>query len=290
MTTPPSRSGRSRDSYRAHPDSTRLQSYWNAAYGSGHRVLRHAVLPGYTLTIAEFPVRRRPGDAPHACRYPTVDIVLRGDGVERYRGEQRRWSPGTVLPYRADAEYYTVEQPVTPRVCKVRATGRKVAGVSDAVQPHDHHRLSRIALRISRTLHDGSLADPLTLESLCEELFAPPVSTPWPPSWGDRVVDYLRAHYLDATPTLEELGRIAGVHPSHLARAFRAWQGCTVGDYLRRLRVDAATRRLMATREPLAEIALSAGFYDQSHFGRLFKTTHGVTPAEFRRQFGPPIR
>ena len=56
----------------------------------------------------------------------------------------------------------------------------------------------------------------------------------------------------------------------------------TVGEYVRRLRLDWATRQLSETEVSITEIALAAGFYDQSHFSHLFKQHTGFTPAEFR--------
>jgi AraC-like DNA-binding protein len=43
-----------------------------------------------------------------------------------------------------------------------------------------------------------------------------------------------------------------------------------------------AARELAETAEPLSEIALRAGFYDQSHFTNVFRRTLGVTPSAYR--------
>ena len=53
---------------------------------------------------------------------------------------------------------------------------------------------------------------------------------------------------------------------------------------MRRLRVELAGRWLTDTDLPLAEIALAAGFCDQSHFSNLFRRIIGVTPSHYRRQ------
>lgn len=74
-----------------------------------------------------------------------------------------------------------------------------------------------------------------------------------------------------------------GVHPMHMARVFRRRFGCSLGTYVRRLRVEFACFKLRSTDEPLAEIAVSAGFSDQSHFTRVFKQQIGMTPATFKK-------
>ena len=74
------------------------------------------------------------------------------------------------------------------------------------------------------------------------------------------------------------------MHPVTLARAFRTFYGCSVGEYLRRVRVDLAGRWLSDTNLGLAQIALSAGFCDQSHFSNVFRRIIGLTPSRYRRE------
>ncbi|MGH7573267.1 MAG: helix-turn-helix transcriptional regulator, partial [Gemmatimonadota bacterium] len=73
-----------------------------------------------------------------------------------------------------------------------------------------------------------------------------------------------------------------GVHPSSLARAFQQHYSCTPGEFVRRLRVDLAARRLTQPTASLASIARETGFSDQSHFSRTFKDATGMTPGAFR--------
>jgi len=79
-----------------------------------------------------------------------------------------------------------------------------------------------------------------------------------------------------------ELAREVGVHRVHLARVFRAHLGCSIGDYHRRRRVAWAANELRHGEASLSDIALRAGFADQSHFSRVFKQWTGVTPRAWR--------
>jgi AraC family transcriptional regulator len=60
----------------------------------------------------------------------------------------------------------------------------------------------------------------------------------------------------------------------------------TVGEYLRRLRVEYTGRELSGSNRPLVDIGLDAGFSDQSHFTRTFKRVTGLTPAAYRSLHG----
>ena len=85
-------------------------------------------------------------------------------------------------------------------------------------------------------------------------------------------------------PSLAELAAGVGVHPVTLARAFRRTFGCTIGEYLRRLRIERAAEQLATGTQPLAEIALAAGFADQSHFSNVFRRRVGMSPSAYRRE------
>ncbi len=104
------------------------------------------------------------------------------------------------------------------------------------------------------------------------------------PPWLERAREEVHDEFARRL-SLETLARTAGVHRVHLARAFRNHFGCTVGNYIRQRRLEFACRELVATPAPLSEIALSAGFADQSHFTNTFRHLIGMTPGAFRSRF-----
>src|SRR5262249_58739901 len=95
--------------------------------------------------------------------------------------------------------------------------------------------------------------------------------------------DLLQAGSTERLPR-EEIAQGAGIHPARLCHGFHEQYGCSVGEYLRQRRVEFACRQLATSDAPLVEIALAAGFADQSHFSKVFKRRMGMTPAAFRQQ------
>ena len=93
--------------------------------------------------------------------------------------------------------------------------------------------------------------------------------------------EYVHAHFGESL-TLADVARAAGVHPVYLGHIFRQEFGETLGEYLNRIRVHAAAERLANSELSLSEIALDFGFYDQSHFTRIFRQVTGATPGTFR--------
>ena len=102
------------------------------------------------------------------------------------------------------------------------------------------------------------------------------------PRWLGSVIERLRDAFPER-PTLDELARSARVHPVHLAQVFRRHEGCSVGAYVERLRIDAVCTELTEGDLGLAELAATTGFADQSHMTRVFRRMLGTTPARFRR-------
>jgi AraC family transcriptional regulator len=96
------------------------------------------------------------------------------------------------------------------------------------------------------------------------------------------VVEYIEEH-LDAGPTLEQMAAVARLSVYHFARQFKAATGLPPHQYVILRRVERARQLLQAgTDLSLAEVALQAGFCDQSQFSRHFKRLVGVTPGQFR--------
>ena len=84
--------------------------------------------------------------------------------------------------------------------------------------------------------------------------------------------------------SLQQIAAEFDLSVSHFSRAFRISTGLPPHQWLLRQRVKAA-KQLMTVRDlPLSEIAMSAGFANQSHFTRVFSAAVGVSPATWRRE------
>ncbi len=82
---------------------------------------------------------------------------------------------------------------------------------------------------------------------------------------------------------LDDLAAIADLSAKHFARAFRQSTGMPPHRWLIERRIDRAKALLMEGDLNLAEIALTCGFADQSHFTAAFRKSVGATPGIFRR-------
>jgi len=97
-----------------------------------------------------------------------------------------------------------------------------------------------------------------------------------------RVLEHIDRE-LDEQLELDALARVANFSPFHFHRLFTAWFGETLGEYVRRRRLEVAAQRLVAQpRLPVLEVALAVGFGSTEAFARAFKTRFGATPSAWR--------
>jgi AraC family transcriptional regulator len=103
------------------------------------------------------------------------------------------------------------------------------------------------------------------------------------PGWLLRIREMLRDEET-VRLTLAELSVVAGRHPVQVSRQFRHHFGCTISEYVRRMRIARAQLMLARDDIEIAQVAIACGFADQSHFTAAFRKVTGVPPRRYRVQ------
>jgi len=99
-----------------------------------------------------------------------------------------------------------------------------------------------------------------------------------------RVLEHIDRH-LDEALELDHLAAVANFSSFHFHRLFSSWMGETLGDYLRRRRLEMAALRLVSQPQlPVLHVALSIGFGSSEAFARAFKAHFGRTPSAWRSE------
>lgn len=96
-------------------------------------------------------------------------------------------------------------------------------------------------------------------------------------------IDHIHHHY-DEALRLPGLAEMAGLSVYQFDQRIRALFHVTAGQYLVKVRIDAACLRLSGSDEPISQIALSCGYSDQSAFSRQFKQAVGISPLAYRKK------
>lgn len=249
---------------------------------------------GCDIVHAWFP----PGEVlhPHTHDRATVAIMMDGAFDLRFARHQFACTPATVSVEPAGERHANRMSSAGADVLVLQPDlsrddlWRPFRGLLEAVGCRRHagvaERAGRLALELDAPdPFTGMMADALVLEMLVlaarGSLETSGSSTP--PPWLLRVQEML--HDAPATLRIGDCAAEVGVHPAHLARAFRQHFRLSIGAYLRRLRLQLAADQLRSTDISIASIAHDAGFADQSHLTRVFKRHLGVTPHQHRLRY-----
>jgi AraC family transcriptional regulator len=101
-----------------------------------------------------------------------------------------------------------------------------------------------------------------------------------------RTLVYIQEH-LDDPLGLEQAASVAAFSTFHFHRIFRGLVGESLGEYVRRLRLERSARNLKHSGEPIAQLALEAGFETHESFTRAFGDMFGVSPSAYREAHKP---
>jgi AraC family transcriptional regulator len=230
----------------------------------------------------------------HSHPHPTICFVLDGTFTEISAGNTVDCGPATVKFMPAGERHCDRFDRGAARGLLVEIDGGEVASLRPyaAVLDHRTHyyggEVAGLAFRLHRELYRMDDAAPLAVEGLMLELVALASRRT-----GETAM-YRTARWLTAARDVIAAGlgghlgvtgvaAAVGVHPVTLARGFRRRYGCTMGEYVRQLRLERAMEQLRTTRASLGTIAAANGFADQSHFSNLFRRRVGLSPSRYRR-------
>ncbi|WP_421278273.1 AraC family transcriptional regulator [Aeromonas veronii] len=101
-----------------------------------------------------------------------------------------------------------------------------------------------------------------------------------------KAMDYI-SHHLDDNPGLDEVAAAAAISTFHFHRIFKTMVGETIAGFTRRLRMECAARRLLASpQSDITTLALAAGFSSSQNFAKAFRLHFAMSPSEYRQQQG----
>jgi AraC family transcriptional regulator len=230
----------------------------------------------------------------HSHERASLCLVLQGRFTETNGRQSLTCAPSTLLFYPAGEAHAESFHNLRTRCFVIEINPpwlERLDHFSGVVnQPANFHggKASGLAIRVYKEFCALDEFSNLAIEGLLLEMMAEISRSTrqiqgGPTARIELAKELVHAHFREPL-TLAAIAEQVGLHPVYLAQAFRKACGCTVGEYVRRLRIEFACRELSNPDNPISKIAAAAGFFDQSHFTRTFKQLLGVTPAEFQRE------
>jgi AraC family transcriptional regulator len=258
-------------------------------------IIRRRDIAGFSLTEALYAEGVSLPRHCHANSYLT--LVLSGTYSEKYSLREVQWCEGALhlLPAgeRHENQFATAVRLLRVRIepAAVLRLGEEHARCLSEPREISGPLSAWLANRIVREFMAQDDLAALAMEGVLLEMLAESARSSEEmqgsnaPNWLRRVCESLEDSYLHA-PGLTALAVIAGVHPVHLSREFHKHYRMTIGEYIRKRRIEHASQLLANSELSMLEIASTCGFSDQSHFCALFKKHWGTTPAKFRNLSG----
>jgi AraC family transcriptional regulator len=248
---------------------------------------------GFQVLALAFPAVLRLPE--HAHERPTFAVVLAGGFDKHLMKGSQECRPWTVIGEPAGERHANRFGPRGAQVLILQPDPSAAAVLGPSLAFFDEPRhfrdvaIAGLALRaVDELLHPDDVS-PLALEGLGLEMLALAHrrSTALPergaPPWLKRLEAFLHERF-DAPHRIRALAAMVDRHPVHVARVFHAHHGVTVATYLRQLRIAWAQEQLRRSDATASEVALAAGFSDQSHFTRAFTRVVGTPPRRWRQR------
>lgn len=257
------------------------------------KVSKRFTFAGYEFTEASYGSHLKL--SPHSHDFVYFRHVLAGNFTEYFGNREYLLEPSSII-FRATDETHSNHFHTHTRCLTVKlgfrqfeniAQGKKLPTATSVVR---NNRTSRLLARLYQELYAIDEFSELAIEGLMLEVVAETLrksgnrSIGVPPRWLLRTKECLDRDFSE-NQTIKSLATTAGIHPTHLVGAFRRYFDSSIGDYVRQRRIEFARTELLDTNLPISEIAVNSGFFDQSHFTRVFKKVVGMTPAIFRATF-----
>lgn len=253
---------------------------------SGHLMnMKRALFssPQLAVSVCSYPPGERHGR--HADAFSRVSFVVRGGYREENRAGAIAMRPGDVLVKSQRAFH---EDEFGEAGATLVALEFLTLDPFDAPGATDlwRRRTDGFALRhanafLSAALEgdlEGASAAGVDLVSACLDDDTRRMT---PPAWMKSLKLELEERRL-ADVSVSQRAHEAGAHPAHASRLFRQCYGQSITEYAQAQSVRRALSSLAESPLALSEIALSAGFYDQSHMSRVFRRVIGRTPRQQR--------
>jgi AraC family transcriptional regulator len=262
-----------------------------AAQVAASRILKSREVADLSLTECVYSPGLKMPKHSHELAY--FSLVLLGNFTETFGSAQVAGKPAVLIAHPPEHAHAVVFHSREVRIFRTEIKSRWLERLRESSIDFENSSCFEgglpvgLAFRLHREFRAQDKYSTLAIEGLLLEMLAEVsrrrehLGARHAPHWLERAREILH-ETVGVVPTLVEIASELGVHPVHLAHEFRKFYRESVGEYARRLRLEAACRQIAQTSLSLSEIAANAGFYDQSHFCNTFKRHTGMTPAEFR--------
>lgn len=243
----------------------------------------------FTLSVTDYDRNDQLASALHYHLHPNMYFILQGGVLEKCSGSTSERLTGNLSFYHDGQPHQNIRKLFPLKSLNIELEHSffyeneiRLDQLEAAISRNPDMKF--LMLQIYKEIKTNDSLTPvsiqMTLLNLIGGFTGSKIHEQWP-GWMEQLYELLQDRW-DEVLSLEELSAQIGVHPITISKHFPRFMGYTLGQYMRKLKVERSLS-LMHQNASLSGLAIECGFSDQSHFIRAFRQFIGCRPLEYRR-------
>ncbi|WP_404986260.1 AraC family transcriptional regulator [Chryseobacterium sp. M5] len=242
------------------------------------------------IAVIETEYHQRVYEGFHSHDNAHLTLFLKGGTTEKRKNRTETVGPGSLLFYHSD-ELHSNHNTLFPS-----------RNINIEIEERILQDLNLSESSIEKSIQNTAAAKFLILKIFKETIVADPFSEDTimmlfsqlsgfsgyldrfqnSPLWVKNLKELLNDQW-NENHNLKDLANILQLNPITISKHFPKYFGCTLGEYMRRIKIDRSISMIHFEQRSLTEVGLHCGFSDQSHFIRTFKDQTGFLPKQFQK-------
>ncbi|KAF2336329.1 helix-turn-helix domain-containing protein [Flavobacterium daemonense] len=242
------------------------------------------------IAVVETEYQNKVYEGWHSHNNAHITLFLKGGTTEKRKNFSETVGPGSLLFYHSDELHLNQNTLLPSRNINIEIEENllKELFISEAQIEKSIQNSVHAKSLILKIFKESQAADHFTNDNV-KMLFAQLSNTnehlerfEKSPFWVKSLKELLNDCW-NENPNLNELAQILNLNPISISKHFPRYFGCTLGEYMRRIKINRSLSLIHSNEINLTEVALECGFADQSHFIRTFKNQTGFLPKQFQK-------
>lgn len=242
------------------------------------------------ISIIETEYQQKVYEGWHSHENAHITLFLKGGTIEKRKNETLSVSPGTVLFYHSD-ELHLNQDTLFPSKninLEISENHFKAFEITEELVKKGTANTVQTKLMMLKIYNECLIGDTFSKDSInmllsnfsANQNYLEQFSKC--PNWVHLLYELLNDCW-NQNPSLQDLSKILNINPITISKHFPKYFGCTLGEYIRRLKIDRSLTLIQQPSVSLTDISFECGFADQSHFIRTFKQQTGFLPKKFQQ-------
>lgn len=242
------------------------------------------------IAVVETEYQKKVFEGWHSHNNAHITLFLKGGTTEKRKNSSQTLGPGSLLFYHSDELHLNQNTLFPSRNINIEIEENllKELQINEAIIEKSVQNSAMAKFLILKIFKESQSADIFTNDNVTM-LFSQLSQTnnhiehyEKSPFWVKSLNELLNDCW-NENPNLKDLAQVLNLNPITISKHFPKYFGCTLGEYMRRIKINRSLSLIQSAESNLTEISLYCGFADQSHFIRTFKNQTGFLPKQFQK-------